>query len=152
MAGYSADQAPTSRDKGFDAGLDGIHKGIVNIDKAINKVIPEEFNPFYYLGGITNVLWVLLVPTGIFLWFYYKPTTSEAFSSVDYLTVQVFFGGVIRGIHRYAGNGMILLAVLHMLRNFFTDRYRGFRDIPWVSGVILLFLTGFIGLTGYLLV
>jgi quinol-cytochrome oxidoreductase complex cytochrome b subunit len=152
MAGYSADQAPTSRDKGFDAGLDSIHKGVVAVDKAINKVIPEEFNPFYYLGGITNVLWVLLVPTGIFLWFYYKPTTAEAFSSVDYLTVQVFFGGVIRGIHRYAGNGMILLAVLHMLRNFFTDRYRGFRDIPWVSGVILLFLTGFIGLTGYLLV
>jgi quinol-cytochrome oxidoreductase complex cytochrome b subunit len=152
MAGFTADQAPTSSSKGFDRVLDGIHRGIVTVDKAINKVIPEEFNPFYYLGGITNVLWVLLVPTGIFLWFYYKPTTAEAFASVDYLTNTVFFGNVIRGIHRYAGDGMIIMAVLHMIRNLFTDRYRGFRDVPWVSGVFLLILTGVVGLTGYLLV
>ena len=152
MAGYTADQAPTSKSGGFDKLLDGIHRGVVSVDKAINKVIPEEFNPFYYLGGITNVLWVLLVPTGIFLWFYYKPTTSEAFASVDYLTNGVFFGNVIRAIHRYAGDGMIIMAVLHMVRNLFTDRYRGFRDVPWVSGVFLLLLTGVVGLTGYLLV
>jgi quinol-cytochrome oxidoreductase complex cytochrome b subunit len=149
---YDPDQAPTSRDKGFDKVLDGIHRGVVAIDRAINRVIPEEFNPFYYLGGMTNVLWILLVPTGIFLWFYYKPTTSDAFTSVNYLTAVVPFGGVIRGLHRYAGDGMILLAILHMLRNYFTDRYRGFRDVPWVSGVVLLLLTGLVGMTGYLLV
>jgi quinol-cytochrome oxidoreductase complex cytochrome b subunit len=149
---YGADQAPTSRDKGFDRVLDGIHRGVVAIDRAINRVIPEEFNPFYYLGGMTNVLWILLVPTGIFLWFYYKPTTADAFSSVNYLTAVVPFGGIIRGLHRYAGDGMILLAILHMLRNYFTDRYRGFRDVPWVSGVVLLLLTGLVGMTGYLLV
>ncbi len=152
MASYTADQAPTSKSKGFDKVLDGVHQGIVSVDKLINKVIPEEFNPFYYLGGVTNVLWVLLVPTGIFLWFYYKPTTVEAFASVDYLTNGVFFGTIIRGIHRYAGDGMIVMAILHMVRNLFTDRYRGFRDVPWVSGVMLLLLTGLIGLTGYLLV
>jgi quinol-cytochrome oxidoreductase complex cytochrome b subunit len=149
---YDPDQAPTSRDKGFDKVLDGIHRGVVAIDRGINRVIPEEFNPFYYLGGMTNVLWILLVPTGIFLWFYYKPTTADAFSSVNYLTAVVPFGGIIRGLHRYAGDGMILLAILHMLRNFFTDRYRGFRDVPWVSGVVLLLLTGIVGMTGYLLV
>ncbi len=149
---YDPDQAPTSRDKGFDKLLDGIHRGVVAIDRGINRVIPEEFNPFYYLGGMTNVLWILLVPTGIFLWFYYKPTTADAFSSVNYLTAVVPFGGIIRGLHRYAGDGMILLAILHMLRNFFTDRYRGFRDVPWVSGVVLLLLTGIVGMTGYLLV
>ncbi len=149
---YGADQAPTSRDKGFDKVLDGIHRGVVAIDRAINRVIPEEFNPFYYLGGITNVLWILLVPTGIFLWFYYKPTTADAFSSVNFLTAGVPFGGIIRGLHRYAGDGMIVMAILHMLRNYFTDRYRGFRDVPWVSGVVLLLLTGLVGMTGYLLV
>jgi quinol-cytochrome oxidoreductase complex cytochrome b subunit len=149
---YDPDQAPTSRDKGFDKVLDGIHRGVVAIDRAINRVIPEEFNPFYYLGGMTNVLWILLVPTGIFLWFYYKPTTSDAFSSVNYLTAVVPFGGIIRGLHRYSGDGMILMAILHMLRNYFTDRYRGFRDVPWVSGVVLLLLTGLVGMTGYLLV
>jgi quinol-cytochrome oxidoreductase complex cytochrome b subunit len=149
---YDPDQAPTSRDKGFDKVLDGIHRGVVAIDRSINRVIPEEFNPFYYLGGMTNVLWILLVPTGIFLWFYYKPTTSDAFSSVNYLTAVVPFGGIIRGLHRYSGDGMILLAILHMLRNYFTDRYRGFRDVPWVSGVVLLLLTGLVGMTGYLLV
>ncbi|NJK44713.1 MAG: hypothetical protein HC933_10890 [Pleurocapsa sp. SU_196_0] len=71
---------------------------------------------------------------------------------MDYLTNGVFFGNVIRAIHRYAGDGMIIMAVLHMVRNLFTDRYRGFRDVPWVSGVFLLLLTGVVGLTGYLLV
>ena len=145
-------QAPSTGSKGWDAILDRAHQGLITVDKAINRVIPEEFNPFYYLGGITNVLWVILVPTGIFLWFYYKPTTAEAFKSVDYLTVSVFFGNAIRALHRYAGDGMIIMAILHLLRNFFTDRYRGFRDVPWVSGVVLLMLTGLIGLTGYMLV
>jgi quinol-cytochrome oxidoreductase complex cytochrome b subunit len=152
MALRSADQAPSVGEKSFDKLLDAPHQLIVTIDKAINRVIPEEFNPFYYLGGITNVLWVLLVPTGIFLWFYYEPTTSKAFISVDYLTRTVAFGNVIRAIHRYAGDGMILMAILHMLRNLFTDRYRGFRDLPWVSGVVMLLMTGVIGLSGYLLV
>ncbi len=98
MALRSADQAPSVGEKSFDKLLDAPHQLIVTIDKAINKVIPEEFNPFYYLGGITNVLWVLLVPTGIFLWFYYEPTTSKAFISVDYLTSTVAFGNVIRAM------------------------------------------------------
>jgi quinol-cytochrome oxidoreductase complex cytochrome b subunit len=155
MALRSADQAPSVGDSrwSWDKILDTFfHQPIVAVDKAINRVIPEEFNPFYYLGGITNVLWVLLVPTGIFLWFYYEPTTSKAFISVDYLTRTVAFGNVIRAIHRYAGDGMILMAILHMLRNLFTDRYRGFRDLPWVSGVVMLLMTGVIGLSGYLLV
>ena len=145
-------QAPSPSSRGWDAALDRIHRGLISVDRAINRVIPEEFNPFYYLGGITNVLWVILVPTGIFLWFYYKPTTAEAFKSVDYLTVSVAFGNAIRALHRYAGDGMIIMAILHMLRNFFTDRYRGFRDVPWVSGVVLLMFTGLIGMTGYMLV
>ncbi|HEX2864983.1 MAG TPA: cytochrome b N-terminal domain-containing protein [Deinococcales bacterium] len=145
-------QAPGPASPGFLKGLDAIHRGIVTVDKGINRVIPEEFNPFYYLGGITNLLWVLLVPTGIFLWFYYTPTQSDAYTSVAYLTNRVPFGALIRGLHRYGGDGMFIMAILHMLRNFFTDRYRGFRDVPWVSGVVLLLFTGFIGLTGYLLV
>lgn len=152
MALRSFEQAPGPASRGFDRALDGIHRGIITLDKAINRVIPEEFNPFYYLGGVTNLLWVFLVPTGIFLWFYYEPTESGAYGSVAYLTTTVPFGSLIRALHRYAGDGMLIMAVLHMLRNFFTDRYRGFRDLPWVSGVILLALTGFVGLTGYLLV
>ena len=145
-------QAPGPSSRGYLRGLDAIHRGIVSVDKVINRVIPEEFNPFYYLGGITNLLWVLLVPTGIFLWFYYTPTQSDAYGSVAYLTQRVPFGALIRGLHRYGGDGMFIMAILHLLRNFFTDRYRGFRDVPWVSGIILLLFTGFIGLTGYLLV
>jgi quinol-cytochrome oxidoreductase complex cytochrome b subunit len=152
VATRTADQAPGPSSGAFERTIDSIHRGIVTVDRFINRVIPEEFNPFYYLGGITNVLWVFLVPSGIFLWFYYTPTQAEAYSSVRYITDGVFFGSIIRGLHRYAGDGMIVMAILHMLRNFFTDRYRGFRDVPWVSGVVLLLLTGLVGLTGYLLV
>jgi ferredoxin len=149
---YNGEQAPRPGQGGFDGLLDIIHRLVVRVDQGINKVIPEEFNPFYYLGGVTNLLWVVTLLSGIVIWTYYTPSEDQAYSSVRYLTEVVPFGAMFRAVHRYAADGMFILAILHMFRNYFTDRYRGFRDLPWVSGVVLLLLTGFIGLTGYLLV
>lgn len=132
--------------------IDRVHQAIVTFDKFLNRLIPQEFNPFYYLGGITNLFWVLLIPTGVFLWFYYTPSPEDAYASVQFLSNEVPYGAAMRAIHRYAGDAMLIFAVLHLLRNYFTDRYRRFRDVPWFSGAALLLLVMIAGMSGYLLV
>ena len=58
----------------------------------------------------------------------------------------------MRSLHRYASDGMILAAVLHMVRNFAFDRYRNFRWFSWYTGIAVLLLVYMAGINGYWLV
>ncbi|HNI73497.1 MAG TPA: FAD-binding oxidoreductase, partial [Accumulibacter sp.] len=65
---------------------------------------------------------------------------------------QWWAGGILRSVHRYATDGMILTMLLHMLRHFAYDRYRGFRSFSWLTGVALLWLVYIAGINGFMLV
>ncbi|MDR7418718.1 MAG: cytochrome b N-terminal domain-containing protein [Armatimonadota bacterium] len=132
--------------------LTALQRWTLRLDVAINKVYPSDLNPLYYTGGLTNLFLFTLVLSGIFIFFYYVPSLSGAHQSVAYLTERVPYGGLIRGIHRYAADAFIVAALLHLFRNWFTDRYLFSRDSPWISGMFLLIFGGFIGITGYILV
>jgi CDP-4-dehydro-6-deoxyglucose reductase len=72
--------------------------------------------------------------------------------SVEALTHgQWFAGGVLRSVHRYASDAMVLTMLLHLLRYFAFDRLRGFRWFSWVTGVVLLWLVYVAGINGYML-
>jgi quinol-cytochrome oxidoreductase complex cytochrome b subunit len=126
-----------------------------------NRITTSKYNPFYYHGALPQFyLWVLYL-SGLLLFAYYIPTIDNAYSSpnlinawtsVDYITNHIPFGAVFRGIHRYAGDAMVITIILHMLRVWITDRYRQYRIVQWLSGVILFALVFFIGQTGYYLV
>ena len=124
----------------------------LRLDIGINRVYPEDFNPLYYTGGLSNLFLTVLILSGIFLLFYYVPTFNGAYTSVEFVTVQVPYGQIIRGIHRYSSDAFIIVILLHLLRNWFTERFRFSRDEPWISGMMLLLFSGFIGVTGYILV
>lgn len=124
----------------------------LRLDVAINRVYPTDFNPLYYTGGLSNLFLTALVLSGIFLFFYYVPSFNDAYTSVDFITTEVPYGVIIRGIHRYAADGFIIAILLHFFRNWFTERFRFSRDEPWISGMMLLVFAGFIGVTGYVLV
>jgi NAD(P)H-flavin reductase/ferredoxin len=64
---------------------------------------------------------------------------------------QRWVGGVMRSLHRYASDGMVLTMGLHLLRHFAFDRHRGFRWFSWVSGIVLLWLVYATGVNGYML-
>ncbi len=132
--------------------LTALQRFTLRLDVAINQVYPPDLNPLYYTGGLTNLFLFILVLSGIFIFFYYVPSLVGAHPSVTYLTEQVPYGGLIRGIHRYSGDAFIIAALLHLFRNWFTDRYLFSRDSPWISGMFLLLLGGFVGATGYILV
>jgi cytochrome b6 len=110
-----------------------------------------ESNLLACLGGIAFLLYLFLLGTGILLLMYYRPTTAEAYSSVVEITNRVPYGWLVRGIHYWAANLMIVAVFLHMMRVFFTAAYRPPRDITWVNGMMLLLFTLSFGFTGYLL-
>jgi hypothetical protein len=122
------------------------------LSKALSKPVPKFAMRWWYcLGGITAFLFVVQAVTGILLAFYYKPTSADAYASIQFIETQVRFGASIRAIHHWAANGMIVMCVAHMLRVFITASYRAPRELNWVNGSLLLILTLAFGFTGYLL-
>ena len=117
-----------------------------------HKTVPRHsLSHWYFLGGITLFLFGIQVVTGILLLLYYRPGSNEAFESVQYIMTQVRFGWLIRSIHSWSANLMILTAFAHMFSVLFLKAYRKPRELTWVSGVLLLFLVMGFGFSGYLL-
>jgi quinol-cytochrome oxidoreductase complex cytochrome b subunit len=103
------------------------------------------------LGGLSFFLFIVLTITGIFLMFYYRPTDPQAWLDVRDLHTSVNLGLLIRNMHRWGAHLMVFTVFLHMARVFYTGAYKPPREFNWLIGVILLFLTGALSFTGYLL-
>jgi cytochrome b6 len=106
---------------------------------------------WYYLGGMALFLFIIQVLTGILLLMYYRPTASGAFESVQFIMTQVKFGWLIRSIHSWSANLMILIIFVHMFSVFFMKAYRKPRELTWVTGMLLMFVVLAFGFSGYLL-
>jgi quinol-cytochrome oxidoreductase complex cytochrome b subunit len=105
----------------------------------------------YYLGGITMFFFIVQTITGILLTLYYQPTPDTAYESVLFIMNEVNFGWLIRSVHAWGANLMILFCILHLLRVFFQGVYKAPREITWIVGFLLLAITLGFGFTGYLL-
>jgi cytochrome b6 len=106
---------------------------------------------WYYLGGMTMFLFGVQVFTGILLLLYYRPSSAEAYESVQFIVTQVEFGWLIRNIHSWSANLLIALAFAHFFSVFFLKSYRKPRELTWLTGIVLLFLMLGFGFSGYLL-
>ena len=116
------------------------------------KTVPQhKLSYWYFFGGITLFLFGIQICTGILLLLYYRPSAGEAFESVQYIMTRVQFGWLIRSIHSWAANLMILMVFVHMFSVLFLRAYRKPRELTWISGMILLFLALGFGFSGYLL-
>lgn len=117
-----------------------------------HKEVPRHRFAFtYYTGGITLFFFLVQVLTGLLLLMYYRPTADAAFESVRLIMSKVQFGWLVRQIHVWAANLMVLAAALHLLATFFGQAYRRPREVTWLTGVLLLFITLAFAFTGYLL-
>lgn len=104
--------------------------------------VPRHANTLAYsLGGITVVTFLVLLASGIVLAQYYTPTPQFANGSVRAMMTGVGVARVVRGIHYWAAQLMILMALLHMLRVFWTGSFKKPREVNWIVGVALLALT-----------
>jgi quinol-cytochrome oxidoreductase complex cytochrome b subunit len=119
---------------------------------AEEKKVPQFRGSFwYYFGGVSLFLFIVRVVTGILLLMYYQPGAQTAYESVRFIVTKVQFGWLIRSIHSWSANLMILSVLIHMFSVYFTKAFRVPRELTWYSGFILLALTLTFGFSGYLL-
>jgi cytochrome b6 len=121
-------------------------------EMAMHKRVPiHRHTIWYYLGGMTLFCFLVQIVTGILLLLYYRPTAEAAFESVEFIMTDVPFGWLVRSIHSWSANLMLFFAFVHMFSVFFLRSYRRPRELTWVSGAFLLFLSLGFGFSGYLL-
>ena len=121
------------------------------LQKLLKKPVPKRLNFLYCFGGMTFLLFVIQVVTGILLAIYYKPSAADAYTSVKFITNTVPLGWLIRQIHAWGANLMIITVLIHMGRVYFHGAFKNPRELNWMVGVVLLALTMGFGFTGYLL-
>ena len=118
-----------------------------------NRVHVHSMKPTttFGLGIILGFLFLIMLFTGVILMIYYTPSVETAYQSVKDIVNVVPGGRIIRNIHRWASQGMVIVVFLHLLRVFYTGSYLGNRSLNWVIGVVLLIITLLSNFSGYLL-
>jgi len=114
--------------------------------------VPRHANRFgYVLGGTSLAGMVILLVTGIWLAQYYDPEPAHAHPSVSYIIGSAPLGSVVRGIHFWTGNLVVITVLLHMARVFVTGSYKRPREFNWLVGLVLLAVTIGFAFTGTVL-
>ncbi len=131
----------------------GLRRMFEIVEAWLDRIFGPAWNPLYQLGALGFFYYWVVAISGIYVYVLFDTGTTEAYDSVQYMTVdQWYLGGVMRSLHRYASDGMILMMVVHMLREFALDRYRGARWFTWVTGTPILWLVFVAGISGYWMV
>ncbi|MFL6622642.1 MAG: cytochrome bc complex cytochrome b subunit [Sulfurifustis sp.] len=112
---------------------------------------PKNFNFWYYFGSLALVVLVLQLLTGIFLTMHYKPDTTLAFASVEYIMRDVDWGWLIRYMHSTGASLFFVVVYLHMFRGFLYGSFRGPRELLWIIGVVIFIALMAEAFMGYLL-
>jgi quinol---cytochrome-c reductase cytochrome b subunit len=135
--------------------------------RALRYVFPDHWS--FLLGEIAMYTFLILVATGVYLTFFFEPSTtqvvyhgsypplrgqhmSEAYRSVVDLSLDRKAGLLIRQTHHWAADVFVVAIVLHLLRIFFTGAFRKPRELTYYVGLTMLMLALLEGFLGYSLV
>ncbi len=110
-------------------------------------------NPLTCLGALGWYFYWIAAATGIYLYIFFDTGVSAAYASVEYMTNEQWYAaGVLRSLHRYVSDALVVVVVIHILREFSLDRLRGKRFFSWLTGVPVLWFIYACGISGYWLV
>ena len=132
--------------------------------KQLRKVFPDHWS--FMLGEIALWSFVVLLLTGVFLTFWFKPSMaevtyegsyellrgmhmSEAYASTLEISFDIRGGLLMRQMHHWSAMLFIAAMFAHMMRVFFTGAFRKPRELNWVIGGLLLILGIVEGFAGY---
>jgi len=118
------------------------------------RTVPERtlrFTLTWGLGGMAAVLVGILFLTGLMLKFAYQPVPDRAYESIVHLQNMVYFGQLIRNLHHWSGNALLLVVFLHLLRVFFSGAFHPPRQFNWLLGLAMFLLILASNFTGYLM-
>ena len=123
----------------------------VLMHEALNEPIPGGAKWKYVWGSTLTFVFAVQVMTGFFLWSAYSPSTLTAWESVYYIQNVMKFGWLVRGIHHFAAQAMMVLLGLHFMQVVIAGAYRAPREVNFWLGLVLLQIVLGLSLTGYLL-
>ena len=112
---------------------------------------PKNFNFWYYFGSLALLILVNQLVTGIFLTMSYKPSSAEAFSSIEYIMRDVNWGWLIRYMHSTGASAFFIVVYLHMFRALLYGSHRKPRELVWIFGCLIFLLLMAEGFMGYVL-
>ena len=112
---------------------------------------PKNFNFFYIFGGLSVLVLVIQIVTGIFLTMHYKPDAALAFGSVEYIMRDVPWGWLIRYMHSTGASAFFVVVYLHMFRGLIYGSYRKPRELIWLFGCGIFLVLMAEAFMGYLL-
>jgi ubiquinol-cytochrome c reductase cytochrome b subunit len=113
--------------------------------------VPKNFNFWYYFGSLALLVLVNQLITGIFLTMNYKPSSAEAFASVEYIMRDVEWGWLIRYMHSTGASAFFIVVYLHMFRALLYGSHRKPRELIWIFGCLIFLLLMAEAFMGYVL-
>jgi len=130
-----------------------INRLYLYVDGWFNLAFGTVNNPLYHLGSLAFFFFWIVLISGLYVFVLFDTSISGAYQSVEYMThEQWYLAGIMRSLHRYASDAAVVTIILHIIREFSLDRYRGFRWFSWFTGVPILWIVILLGISGYWLV
>lgn len=119
--------------------------------EALFEQIPGGARWRYVWGSTLVFAFVTQAITGTFLWMAYSPSAQTAWESVFYIQYEMQGGWLLRGIHHFMAQAMVVLLALHLMQVVIDGAYRAPREFNFWIGLILMNIVLGLSLTGYLL-
>ena len=130
-----------------------LRAGFAAVERALDRLCGPASNPLTQLGAIGWLLFWIVTVSGIYLYIFFDTGVTQAYESIDAITREQWYaGGVMRSLHRYASDALVVVVVVHLLQEFALDRLRGRRWFSWITGLPLLVFIYACGITGYWMV
>jgi quinol-cytochrome oxidoreductase complex cytochrome b subunit len=124
----------------------------LGLSNPLFRPVPQyAINPFYWLGALAVTAFVIQGITGVIMMLYYVPSPTQAYSSTQYIFNAVPYGRFLETVHLYTAYAMIMLTFMHLMRGYFVSVQKKPRELMWVVGMLMGFVTLGFGFTGYLL-
>jgi ubiquinol-cytochrome c reductase cytochrome b subunit len=124
-------------------------RGLVH--EALFERVPGGARWRYVWGSTLVFAFMTQVITGLFLWASYAPSAQTAWESVYYIQHEMTGGWLLRGIHHFMAQAMVVLLALHLLQVVIDGAYKAPREVNFWLGLVLMILVLGMALTGYLL-
>lgn len=121
------------------------------LNEALYESVPGGARWRYVWGSTLVFTFVVQVITGMFLWTAYSPSAQTAWESVFYINHVMTMGNIVRGIHHYAAQAMVVLMAIHLMQVVVDGAYRAPRELNFWLGLVLMQIVLGLSLTGYLL-
>ena len=113
--------------------------------------VPRNAKWWYVFGSATLMFFSIQLVSGVLLATLYAPSAADAYQSLVYIDTQVPMGWMLRAIHGWSSNAMVIMVVVHMLQVFLHGAFKFPRELTWMVGVLLLFCTLALAFTGQIM-